>query len=315
MSVSITQWHNKQGGELRDGGAPVSADCKLSGCNGIHRVAEQQPTTKSNAKRYKSVRASKHTGVDLWIASVPEYGALRDCVDMLSDEEVSCYRRLNLDADRARFLNSHLLLRRGLSYAVDQTVPLSQWHYEKGIHGKPCVAMGLPRLHFNISDESRVSVVAVSTTHAVGVDVVAVTDYSFHRCITSTLSRRELKSINLAPARARPSSFARLWAVKEAYAKMTGQGMAVNLQGIEGSLITGNGFIYPDKSTKEHEKAFIETRTVDLQGDEYCIALAVACAGSKISTVLHLVDHDGPDSKLRLVTGAAANSSASCIQE
>ena len=315
MSVSIAEWLNKQGGEPRDGGPPVSVNCKLSGCNGIHLAAEQQPTTKSDAKRCEAVRVSKRAGVDLWIASVPEYGALRDCVDMLSDEELSCYQRLHLDADRARFLNSHLLLRRGLSYAVDQTVPLSQWHYEKDIHGKPCVAMGLPRLHFNISDESRVSAVAISATHAVGVDVEAVRDYSSHRVVTSTLSSREHKSINLVPARARFASFARLWAAKEAYAKMTGQGMALNLQGIEGYLITGNGFIFPDKSTKEHEKAYVEMSTVDLLDDEYCIALAVACAEGKIATVLHLVDHDGPGAKLRLVTRTVTNSTASRIQE
>jgi len=315
VSVSVAEWRNKQGSEPRDGDTSASVNCKLSDCNGIHLGAEQLPTTKSDAKRREAVRVSKRAGVDLWIASVPEYGALRDCVDMLSDKELSCYRRLHLDADRARFLNSHLLLRRGLSYAVDQTVPLSQWHYEKDIHGKPCVAMGLPRLHFNISDEARVSAVAISATRAVGVDVEAVTGNSSHRVVTSALSSREHTSINSVPARARFASFARLWAIKEAYAKMTGQGMALNLQGIEGSLITGNGFMYPDKSTKEHERACVEMRTVDLLDDEYCIALAVACAGGKIATVLHLVDHDGPGAKLRLVTRAVANSTTSRIQE
>jgi phosphopantetheinyl transferase len=242
------------------------------------------------------------TTVDVWIAAVPEQHLLRAQIGMLSDDEVKHYRRLSRYADRSLFLNTHILLRLALSHAVDQAVPPSRWRYETDPLGKPRPAQGLPPLHFNISDQGRISVVAVSQVSSVGVDVQSLSDNPTRRIVTSTLSSRERAFIESAAPDARFAIFARLWAIKEAYAKMTGLGMTLDLCAFEALLIGSEGFtmLGSAKTGEGREGVCFETRTVDFSGEEYCVALAVAYEGAKVATNIHLISHPGPGPALRL---------------
>lgn len=320
MIVSTVGLRNEQGGQVRDGGMSVTADRKRSGRSYICPSTDQESTggcnednkrvdadSIGNARVPENARQVE-TNVDLWIATVPEHNALHESIGLLSDEEIVRYRRLRVSTARARFINSHILLRRALSHAVDQSVTPSQWRYEKDSHGKPRVAAGLPQLHFNLSDEERVSAVAVSATHSVGVDVGTVAGNKSHHVVTAALSPHEQAIIESIPYETQFAGFVRLWVIKEAYAKMTGLGVALDLQDIKGPLSGDDDFTYFKKNMQGRNGAYIETHTIVLSDDRYYVALAVAHAGGKVETVLHLANHSGPDPKLRLAVDALSNS-------
>ena len=88
------------------------------------------------------------------------------------------------------------------------------------VHGKPAIA-GRPDIHFNLR-HCREAVVCALSDRPVGVDVESVREYR-ESLVSYTMNEEEQKQIKTA---LHPEvAFIRLWTKKEAYVKMTGQGI------------------------------------------------------------------------------------------
>lgn len=105
--------------------------------------------------------------------------------------------------------------------------------FTTGSFGKPALSnqTGEP-LHFNFSHSRGTAALAVSRTHAVGIDLEheATVDPGLPATI---LSARELKAFEMLPIPARVEAFHRIWARKEALLKAVGVGLSVPPDAIE----------------------------------------------------------------------------------
>ena len=99
--------------------------------------------------------------------------------------------------------------------------------FEYGEHGKPFI-VGHPEIHFNLS-HCREAVACVVSDHPVGIDVESIREY--HDSLVSyTMSADEEARIQAA---GRPEAeFIRLWTMKEARLKLTGEGITDYLKAV-----------------------------------------------------------------------------------
>ncbi len=117
---------------------------------------------------------------------------------------------------------AYLLLRRALreEFGIDEQ-PL----FDYGEHGKP-VLVGHPDIHFNLS-HCREAVACVVSRRPVGIDVESVSHYK-ESVAHYTMNDEELAMIKAAE---RPeAAFIRLWTMKEARLKLTGEGITDDLK-------------------------------------------------------------------------------------
>ena len=117
---------------------------------------------------------------------------------------------------------AYQLLKQGLreAYGIEEN-PV----FEYGPHGKPTI-VGHPDIHFNLSHCREAAVCALSS-QPVGIDVERIRRYDRH-LIEYTMNDAEIRDIEAAPDPAR--HFIRLWTMKEAVLKLTGEGIARDLK-------------------------------------------------------------------------------------
>ena len=117
---------------------------------------------------------------------------------------------------------AYLLLKRGLNevFGISEN-PL----FEYGEHGKPQLA-GHPEIYFNMSHCREAAVCAVSN-RPVGIDVESVGRYK-ESLVRYTMNEAEVQQILQAE---RPDvAFIRLWTMKEARLKLTGEGISNDMK-------------------------------------------------------------------------------------
>jgi len=117
---------------------------------------------------------------------------------------------------------AYLLLKEALrrEYGITEN-PL----FDYGEHGKPFI-VGHPEIHFNLS-HCREAVACAVSNRPVGIDVESVREYK-EGLARYTMNERELAEIEAAE---RPdAAFIRLWTMKEARLKLTGQGITDDLK-------------------------------------------------------------------------------------
>ncbi len=159
------------------------------------------------------------------ISDTPAWKRLLDAGEVLDDGERARAERLAFAADRNAFVAAHALLRLTLSSLAGGAA--LDWRFVASPSGKPELA-GPDRgagLTFSLSHARTIVACAVSRDGAVGVDVEAVepadiddmlVDYACGPAERALLER-------FAPS-VRPVAFARLWTLKEAVLKATGDG-------------------------------------------------------------------------------------------
>ena len=97
--------------------------------------------------------------------------------------------------------------------------------FEYGEHGKPAI-VGHPDIHFNLS-HCREAVACVVSSHPVGIDVEAVTRYK-EAVMRHTMN--DLEQAHILAADRPDVAFTRLWTMKEARLKLTGEGIVSDLK-------------------------------------------------------------------------------------
>ena len=127
---------------------------------------------------------------------------------------------------RRQSLGMRLFLREALSAAVDGAVDPGQWHFVRSFYGKPLIADGLPQLDFSISHANNLSLLAISRTAKIGLDVEARSVPGWQEIAAELFSRDEQATLDRAPPAERERVFLRLWTAKEAYSKLLGVGLA-----------------------------------------------------------------------------------------
>ena len=141
---------------------------------------------------------------------------------LLSDERREQTLRFRFERGWKTCAAAYLLLCEGLKkeYGITEK-PL----FSYGPHGKPALR-DYPDIHFNFS-HCRDAVVCVISNRPVGIDVESVSHYK-ETVARYTMNERELREILEAE---RPDvAFTRLWTMKEAVLKLSGEGLRDNLK-------------------------------------------------------------------------------------
>ncbi len=142
---------------------------------------------------------------------------LAAALEELSEQRRALALRFRHELGQRTCAAAYLLLCEGLrkEYGV-----MEKPQFVYGVHGKPSIA-GRPDIHFNLS-HCREAVVCALSDRPIGVDVESPREYK-ERLVSYTMNEEEQTEIRTSenPVLA----FIRLWTRKEAYVKMTGQGI------------------------------------------------------------------------------------------
>lgn len=143
---------------------------------------------------------------------------------MLDTDELVQAERFIFAADREAYTAAHALLRAMLSAASG--LPTATWRFAQCLFGKPIlVAEGTGKgLRFNLS-HTRGLVACAIAYDEVGVDVEAADRKVDFALADQFFAPEEAWLVNAAPAAQKGSLFFRLWTLKEAFIKATGEGL------------------------------------------------------------------------------------------
>ncbi|MBR1469756.1 MAG: 4'-phosphopantetheinyl transferase superfamily protein [Prevotella sp.] len=149
---------------------------------------------------------------------------LNEALAELSEQRRQLALRYRHELGRRMCAAAYLLLCEGLrkEYGITEK-PV----FEFGEHGKPSI-IGRPDIHFSLS-HCREAAICVVSDRPVGIDVESVGRYS-DTLARYTMNDRELEEIGRSD---RPDiAFIRLWTMKEAVLKCTGEGIGRDLKNV-----------------------------------------------------------------------------------
>ena len=157
---------------------------------------------------------------------------LQRALTEISSERREQALRFKHELGRRQCVLAYLLLKRALceEYGITEN-PI----FSYGVHGKPLLAEH-PDIHFSLS-HCREAVACIVADRPVGIDVESVGRYH-ESLVRYSMSEREQQTIFGAddPVLA----FTRLWTMKEARLKLTGEGLTSQLK----NVLEGPGYSY-----------------------------------------------------------------------
>ena len=210
----------------------------------------------------------KDHSIDIWLAPVMNTGAYT--------MRVAGRRQLRAISRRLR---RHLLSR-----MVNGDVSPNQWCFVCGDGGKPIVDVkkGLPEIHFNCSYSDNVVCVATSFFYPLGVDLASTEQ---HLSLDPTVFMNSEEQSELTSA----IDMIRLWTLKEAFAKLTGRGLSLELDTIAFSLDPPQWKGNLDQKFQA-ESSFVEHRTLRLGQRSYALSLLAKYTAVKPQCDIHVLE-------------------------
>ncbi|MEP6501830.1 MAG: 4'-phosphopantetheinyl transferase superfamily protein [Betaproteobacteria bacterium] len=200
-------------------------------------------------------------------------GAGDDGVDLLDEQERGRAARFAFDRDRARYIDSHVALRRLLAERTGRGAAALE--FELGEFGKPRL-VGFPRCVFSLSHSEDLALVALAEGVEIGVDLERVRhlpdlDALARQCLTAA----ERLHLAAAPAADRPLLFLQFWTRKEACLKALGTGLQIE----------------PSTLDVGHPAVAAQARIVTPSGMHAMYVLSIAPAPGWVGALAHVVTH------------------------
>ncbi len=172
--------------------------------------------------------------VRVWLARVPDDPAIVSSRSAcLSAEEHVRGARFRHSGARDEFVFRRIMLRELAGSILG--VPSQRLQFSEGAFGKPYVSVpSNSELQFNISHAGGWVVVAVSRLNPVGVDIeLPVSDLPIEFLTKQVCSVGEAAMLAGFPPDLRTAEFLRIWTVKEAYLKATGEGLTERMTSVD----------------------------------------------------------------------------------
>jgi len=132
-----------------------------------------------------------------------------------------------------RFITGRAALRCILTTFEDHDVPEATWRFSNLANGKPCIRAPKTSIaSFNLSYANSLIAIAVSKAVEVGIDVEMEHAIPDDEIPWHLFSKDEQHLLKTTPKAGFSNAFFRLWTLKEAIAKQTGQGFATEFSEI-----------------------------------------------------------------------------------
>jgi phosphopantetheinyl transferase len=174
--------------------------------------------------------------IDIWLAHPDSLLRAHSCLRLLTEEDWASFDRINDSSMRHGAMAARILLRLGLSRAVERRTQPTEWKFKTSAYGKPVLAEALPDVRFSVSHADQLAAVGISRHVEIGIDVENV-DQNVSENVMAGFSHPHEKSAlsDLLP-RQKVREFVRLWTFKEALSKMIGTGMSLDFETIQFTL-------------------------------------------------------------------------------
>jgi 4'-phosphopantetheinyl transferase len=168
----------------------------------------------------------------LWwmVVEAPPPATLARWLATLDEKELARADRFRFAIDRETYIAAHALTRALLSHVEGH--PPSAWRFVAGPAGKPRIdpAFGPLRTRFSLSHTRGLVACAAALDAEIGLDVEADDrDMDELDLARQLFAPEEVLLLQDLEAQQRRRAFFRLWTLKEAYIKATGQGLACPL--------------------------------------------------------------------------------------
>lgn len=152
--------------------------------------------------------------------------------ERLPDDEKQRLGKIHSVAARRRFVLGRIVLRRILG-AMLNSLP-EKIIFDFGPHGKPRILNPRTDCCFNLSHSGDVLLMALAHGHEIGIDVEKIRPIGNSKEIVRRyFSDTEISSHESLPEVEQLEDFFVTWTQKEAYLKMTGQGMSEGLKTVD----------------------------------------------------------------------------------
>lgn len=150
---------------------------------------------------------------------------------LLDPAERARAARLIRPADGFRYVQAHARMRRILGGLLG--LPAAGLEFALGDRGKPLLP-GHPHLQFNLSHSGSLMALAVTGAGPVGVDVERIdTSHRLDDLVDRYFAPAEGEAFLALPPERRPEAFFEIWTRKEAFIKVTGEGLSRGLGSFE----------------------------------------------------------------------------------
>jgi 4'-phosphopantetheinyl transferase len=185
------------------------------------------------------INGSKPGDVVVWwmdLGSPPAERATHWCVCLDSAERTRA-TRFRFHEDRHTYIVAHWLLRTALASVGGR--PATEWRFVVEKLGKPRIdpVAGLPELQFNLSHTRGFVACAVCVGAEIGIDVETLAPERAGLDIAKRFfSLSEVRILQGTAPDQQPAVFFRLWTLKEAFIKATGEGLNRALDSFSFSL-------------------------------------------------------------------------------
>lgn len=166
--------------------------------------------------------------IHVWLMEVdaPPPALLAEWRQCLDTDELARADRFHFERDRIIYTAAHWLLRSALAEAGGR--PAAAWRFATGPHGKPRIdpALGQDMLSFNLSHTKGLVACAITLETEIGIDVELMDPRRSELDIAEHyFSPAEVELLRAMPPARQTHTFFRLWTLKEALIKTTGEGL------------------------------------------------------------------------------------------
>ena len=197
----------------------------------------------------------------------------------ISEQENEKAGRFAFTEDKRAYVAAHWLKRRMLSRADPSIEPLS-WHFEYGMHGKPLVTER-GDLHFNLSHCKGLVACALRHDGPVGIDVEFINRPAPLEVVRHYFSPSEAAWWLVQPETMKNKAFFKIWTMKEAFVKATGDGLSRPLRDF--SVCVENLTLLPQGDFQSETQSW--SFHLAQPGNQHLLALAWQMGGVKNETL------------------------------
>ena len=157
---------------------------------------------------------------------------LREAPYLLSNEEMQRASRYHFEKDRRVYESGHVFIRKILAHYT--SIEASKLELSPIVNQKPKLENAPFRLHFNISHSGNKILVALGFNSDVGIDVEKVLpDFDMDGFAEANYHANELAQFRSLSNNEQTDYFYKIWTRKEAWLKLTGEGINDKLKDLD----------------------------------------------------------------------------------
>ncbi len=191
---------------------------------------------------------------DVWTVPIPQDPAFIRPAVLLSNDERARADAFVFEADRTRYVIAHAAVRVLLARALGRTP--RDLSFERTSRGKPYLADTC--IHFNLAHSSLYALIGVCRDSEIGVDTELIRATFDHRELSERyFAPEEVAWLAAAPPDQQRSRFFRMWTVKEAFLKATGEGLGRPLADVVVTFPPGGGTTLSESGWRAEEWALV----------------------------------------------------------